>query len=66
MGNDEYDARRGLDKTCQMFPSATMILSAGWKGLEILLSVSISANPPVELVPGSRYSRVSISSDVFL
>lgn len=46
-----------------MFPSASLILSAGRKGLEILLSVSIFANSVVELVQESRYySRLSISS----
>lgn len=64
MGNDEYDARRGLDETCQMFPSATLILSAGWKGLKVLLSVSMFANPAVGSIQESLYSRVLIGNDV--
>lgn len=59
MGNDEYDARRGLDETCQMFPSATLNLSAGWKGLKVLLSVSMFAS-----IQESLYSRVLIGNDV--
>ena len=60
MGNDEYDARGGLDETCQMFPSATLILSAGRKGLEVLLSVSIFANPVVELIQESLRYRCRV------
>ena len=66
-GNDEYHAHRGLEGKgggmCQMFPSVTLILSAGWKGFKILPSVSISADPVVYSYQEILYSRVFISNN---
>lgn len=50
--------------TCQMFPSVTLILSAGWKGLKISASVSIIAKPVVDSIQEPLHSRALISKNV--
>ena len=54
-------------RTCQMFPSVTLILSAGWKRLTVLRSVSITADPGdpvVDSIQEPLYLRVLISKNV--
>ena len=46
-----------------MFPSVTLILSAGWKAGKVLPSVSTIANAVVDSIQESLYSRVLISKN---